>query len=166
MSRTASAATTTLAPRTSTTTASCTETEVIDILVASKLITIRPGDSSNIQDLISKGVDFKSKSPSIEIDLPNRGAIVRDVKIHSKNVAEIEVVFIVESGNKLPAIRGAPTALPTGQFPTEKVLDIIINIIKTTDNDAPQDVTLCVIVCGEDLSSTTAAPTTTTGIGE
>ena len=151
---------------TTTTTVSCTETELIETLVASNLIQIRPTEPSNIQDLISKGVDFNSNSPSIEIDLPKRGAVVRDVKLHSKNIAEIEVIFVIESGVKLPAIRGSPTVLPYEQFPTEKVREILINVLKTTDNASPQDVTLCVIVCGEDIPTTTSTTTITTSTVE
>ena len=138
-----------------TTQVSCTETEVIETLVTSNLIQTRPTDLSNKQDLISKGLSFNSNSPSIEIDLPKRGAIVRDVKLPSKNIAEIEIIFVIESGLKTSPIRGSPTGLPSEKFPTEKVRDIIINIIRTTDGNAPEDVTLSVIVCGEDLPSTT-----------
>ena len=105
--------------------------------------------------MISKGLDFLNNTPSIEIDLPNRGAVVRDVKISSKNVDEVEVTFVTESGVQTPPIRGSPTDLSKDQFPTEKVRDIIITILNTTDNAAPEDVVLSIIVCGEDLPATT-----------
>lgn len=133
----------------------CTETELVETLVSSNLIQIRPVGLLNTQDLITKGLDFNKNNSSIEIDLPKRGAIVRDIKLPSKNVEEIEVIFVVESGAKTSPVRGSPTALPTSEFPGEKVLDIIINILKTTDDELPQGVTLSVIVCGEDLPSST-----------
>jgi hypothetical protein len=144
------------ASSTGTTPMTCTETELVETLIALNLIQTRPVDLPNKRDLIGKGLDFNNSSPSFEIDLPKRGAIVRDIKLPSKNVAEIEVIFITESGRKTTPISGAPTALPTENFPTEKVLDIIINIIRTTDGNLPQDVQLSVIVCGEDLPSTTS----------
>jgi len=130
---------------------------LVEILVTSNLIQIRPVDLSNKQDLITKGLDFNRNVSSIEIDLPQRGAIVRDMKLSSKNIAEIEVIFVIESGLKTSPIRGSPSALPNEKFPTEKVRDITINILKTNDTGLPQDVTLSVIVCGEDLPSTTTA---------
>jgi len=135
----------------------CTEIELVETLVTSNLIQIRPVDLSNKQDLITKGLDFSSNVSSLELDLPKPGAIVRDVKLSSKNIAEIEVIFVIESGRKTSPIRGSPSALPNDKFPTEKVRDITINILKTNDNGLPQDVTLSVIVCGEDLPTTTTA---------
>jgi hypothetical protein len=143
----------------STTQVTCTETEAIKTLVRSNLIQIRPIDLPNKKDLIKKGLDFTRNFASIDIDLPKRGAIVRNIKLLSKNVAEIEVIFVIESGFKTSPIRGSPIALPNDKFPTEKIRDIIINIIKTNDDDFPQDVTLSVIVCGEDLPSTTKTST-------
>ncbi len=135
----------------------CTETELVETLVRSNLIQIRPIDLPNKQDLITKGLNFNSNFPSIEIDLPKRGAIVRDIKLLSNSIVEIEVIFVIESGLKTSPIRGSPIALPNDEFPTEKILDITINIIKTTNDDLPENVTLSVIVCGEDLPSTPTA---------
>ena len=140
-----------------TTPMTCTEAEVIEILVTSNLIQIRPDNLNNKEDLISKGLDFNTSTPTFEIDLPKRGAIVRDVQLHSKNIDEVEVVFVVESGRLTAPIRGSPSALPKDEFPTEKVRDITINILSTTDHSSPQDVTLSVIVCGEDLPTVTTA---------
>jgi hypothetical protein len=119
------------------------------------LIQTRPTDLTNKQDLQTTGVDFSSNSPSFEINLPSTGAIVRNVKLSSKNIAEIEVIFVTASGLTTSPIQGSPIDFPTVNFPTEKVHNITINIIKTTDGGVPQSVTLSIIVCGEDLATTT-----------
>jgi len=138
-----------------TTPVTCTEIELIGTLIASNLVQTRPTDLPNKQNLQTTGVDFTSNSPSFEIDLPSTGAIVRNVKLSSKNVAEIEVIFVTASGLTTSPIRGSPVNFPTDNFPTEKVRNITVNIINTTDASFPQSVTLSIIVCGEDLTTTT-----------
>ena len=132
----------------------CDEMEYIDTLVSTNSVKILPNDITNKRDLISKGVDFTDKNPSIQIDLPNDGAVVRDIDVTSNNVAQIEVTLITQQGRKVGPIEGGPTSLPTSQFPTEKVVNIIVKIVKTTDNDAPGGVTLSVIACAEGKSTT------------
>ena len=93
------------------------------------------------------------------IDIPKGGAIVRDIKVPSSNIAEIEVIFKTESGVQTAPIRGAPTSLPKDKFPTDKVSEIVIKVIKTTDDKAPEDVTLSIIACAEGVTTgTTTTP--------
>jgi hypothetical protein len=93
------------------------------------------------------------------IDIPKGGAIIRDIKVPSSNAAEIEVVFKPESGDNIVKVTGAPTSLPKDQFPTDKVSEIIIKVIKTSDGKAPEDVTLSIIACAEGVTpGTTARP--------
>ena len=131
--------------------------EYINTLVEAGSVSTTPKDIPKKGDLISKGVDFTDNKPSFVIDVPNKGAIVRNVKVPSSNVAEIEVVFTKKSGGEPVRVRGAPTSLPTDKFPKGKVTKIVVNVIKTTDDKAPQDVTLSVIACAE-ASTTTKAP--------
>jgi hypothetical protein len=135
----------------------CNEIEYINTLIATDSVKTQPDDINNIENLITNGVDFTSKKPSFIINVPNGEAIVRDIKLFSSNVAEIEVVFTTESGSQSSPIQGAPTSLPTTNFPTEKVTEIVINVKKTTDGNAPKDVTLSIIVCAEGTTITTGA---------
>ena len=134
----------------------CDEMEYIDTLLAINSVKILPTDISNKPDLISKGVNFTDKNPTIQIDIPNGGATVRDIDLTASNVAQIGVTFIDAQGRQTGPIEGGPTSLPTSQFPAEKVTNIIINIIKTTDGDAPEDVTLSVVACAEGKTTTIA----------
>ena len=129
--------------------------EYIDSLIATDSVKTTPKDIPNKEDLIKKGVDFTDNKPSFVIEVPNGGAIVRDVQVPSKNVAEIEVIFTTKSGQETAPIRGSPTSLPTDKFPTEKVVEIIIKVTKTNDYQSPQDVTLSVIACAEGRVTTT-----------
>ncbi len=133
---------------------SCDEIEYINNLIATDSVKTQPDDITNKQDLITNGVDFTSEKPSFIINVPNGGAIVRDIKIFSSNVAKIEVVFTTESGSQSSPIQGAPTSLPTNNFPTEKVTEIVIKVKETTDSNAPKDVTLSVIICAEGTTTT------------
>ena len=128
--------------------------EYIVSLIATNSVKTLPNDISNKSDLISKGVDFTDKNPTIKIDIPNDGAIVRDIDLTSNNVAQIEVIFIDAQDRQTSPIQGGPTSLPTSQFPKEKVTNIIINILKTTDDNAPEDVTLSVVACAEGKTTT------------
>jgi hypothetical protein len=131
--------------------------EYINTLIATDSVETQPDDIKNKEDLITKGVDFSSTKPSFVIDVPNGGAIIRDIVVFSSNIDEIEVVFTTESSLESSPIRGAPTSLPTKEFPTEKVIEIVIKVKKTTDGNSPKDVTLSVIACAEGLTSTTRA---------
>ena len=134
----------------------CEEMEYINTLIATHSIETQPTPIPNKEDLITKGVDFTDTKPIFVIDIPEGGAIVRDIDVFSSNVAEIVVVFITESGRETTPIQGGPTSLPTTEFPTEKVSEIVIKVKETTDNSAPQDVTLSVIACAEGTTVATS----------
>jgi hypothetical protein len=142
---------------TTTTGTYCDEMEYINTLIATDSVKTQPDDITDKQDLIKKGVDFTYEKPSFIINVPNGGAIVRDIVVFSSNVAEIEVVFTTASGRGSTPIRGAPTSLPTNEFPTEKITEIVIKVKKTTDNNSPKDVTLSIIACAEGINTTTPA---------
>jgi hypothetical protein len=131
--------------------------ELVGILISTNAVSTTPVDVSNKEDLIRKGVTFTDKNPIFVINLPNGGAIVRDVKLHSKNVLEVEIIFKTESSREFNPIRGTPTALPKHDFPAEKVDEIIIIIKKTTDGKPPQHVTLSIIACAEGTTTTTSS---------
>ncbi len=147
--------TTTTAPAT-TTGKLCAEMEYIQTLIETNAVQTYPTNIPNKQDLITNGVDFTERKPSLLIHLSNGGIIVRDIDMFSKNVAEIEVNFTTASGRETGSIHSAPTSLLPNQFPAEKVTEIKIRITKTSDGDAPQNVTLSVIACAEDTTSTTS----------
>ncbi len=134
----------------------CDEMEYINTLIDTNSVKTVPTDISDKQDLITNGVDFTDKMPSFVIDVPNGGAIVRDIKLSSTNVEEIEVVFTTKSGRGTTPIRGAPTSLPTNQFPIEEVVEIVIKVKKTTDDQSPKHVTLSVIACAEGVTTTSS----------
>ena len=148
--------TTTISPET-TTTKFCDEMELVGILISNNAITTTPVDLPNKEDLIRKGVNFTEKNPIFVVDIPKGGVIVRDIRLPSTNVLEIEVTLTTESGRRLEPIQGPPTSLPKNEFPTEKVGEIIIVVKNTTDGNAPQDVTLSMISCSEDFITTTLA---------
>jgi len=139
----------------------CEEMEYINTLIAIDSVEVKPNDISNKQDLISKGVDFSDLKPVFVIDIPTGGAIVRDVKLKSSNVVEVQVTFTSESGVELTPIVGSPTSLPAEQFPTEKVSEVVIKVTKTTNGNAPQDVTLSVTACAEGLTTVTTTEAST-----
>jgi hypothetical protein len=130
--------------------------EYIDSLIATDSVKTTPKDIPNKEDLIKKGVDFTDNQPSFVIDVPNGGAIVRDIQVPSKNVQEIEVTFTTRSGQETTPIRGSPTSLPTDKFPTEKVVEIVVKVTKTNDYQPPKDVTLSIIACAEGTVTTTS----------
>ena len=131
--------------------------EYINTLIETNSVKTQPDDIPDKEDLITKGVDFTDKTPSFIIEVPKSGAIVRGIDLLSTNVAEVEVVFTTVSGRETIPIRGAPTDLPTKEFPTEKVREIIIKVTKTSDGYAPKGVTLSVIACAEGTVATTTA---------
>ena len=135
----------------------CQEEEYIDTLISTNSIEITPKESCNIEDLSTKGVDFSYKYPSFVIDIPKGGILVRNVKIPSENILEVEIIFTTEDGQGKSPIRGAPTSLPTSQFPSEKVGEIVVNVVNTTDGEAPKDVKLSVTICAEDIPTGTSA---------
>ena len=141
------------APGTTTTGKTCSEMEYINTLVATDSVRATPKDIPNKGDLISKGVDFTDKNPTLVIEVPKGGAIVRDIKVPSSNVDEIEVVFTTQYGDEKVVVRGAPTSLPKEQFPQGKVTEIVVKVTKTSDGKAPADVTLSVIACAEGITT-------------
>ena len=137
-----------------TTTKYCDEMEYIQTLIDTDSVKTSPIDIPNKGDLVKEGVDFTDQTPSFIIDVPKGGAIIRDLDVISANVAEITVVFTTQSGEKVGPIRGAPTTLPTEEFPKEKVDEIVIKVTKTTDYRPPQDVILSVTACAEGITTT------------
>jgi hypothetical protein len=134
----------------------CQEMEYINTLIETDSVRSTPTDVLNKQDFVTKGIDFTDENPTIVIEIPSGGTVVRDVKVASSNIVEIEVIFTTESGHETSPVRGAPTSLPTDEFPTEQVSEIIIKVIKTSDDSAPEDVTLSVITCAEGTTSGTS----------
>ncbi|CAF1528646.1 unnamed protein product, partial [Adineta steineri] len=132
---------------TTTTTFQCNHMEYIDKLIASNSVSIVSENIANKEDLINRGVDFVELNPIIVIDIPKNGAIVRDVKVTSTNGAAIVVTLTTVEGETLSPIRGNPTSLPNDKFPTELVAKIVIEILETTDNHSPKQVTLSVVAC-------------------
>ncbi|CAF1509472.1 unnamed protein product, partial [Rotaria sordida] len=71
-----------------------------------------------------------------------------------------EVVETTVEGNTLSPIRGNPTSLPNDKFPTELVAKIVIEILETTDNHSPKQVTLSVVACAPGVTVGTTEGTT------
>ncbi|CAF4193350.1 unnamed protein product, partial [Rotaria sp. Silwood2] len=139
----------------------CEVKEYINHLIATNSVRTMPTDFLNKHDLISRGVDFPDEQSVIIIDIPQGGTVVRNVKLLSSNVAQVEVRFATKSGSEITSLRGAPTSLPADMFPTEKVSKIVIKVTKTSDNYSPHDVTLSIIVC-EENSATYSTSTVST----
>lgn len=131
--------------------------EYINTLVVTNSLKTTPTDVPNKNDLIKNGVNFRDKNPSIVITLPTGGATIRNVKLQSDNVVEVEITSTIESGHKTPPLRGAPGSFAARQFPAEKVSEIVLKVIETIDGDEPQDVTLSVIACAEGLTVSPSA---------
>ena len=146
-------------PGTTTTGKYCDEMEYIQTLIDTDSVKTSPTDIPNKRDLVKEGVDFTDQTPSFTIDVPQGGAIIRDLDLTSPNVAEITVTFTTESGEIVGPILGAPTALPTEEFPKDRVGEIVIKVTKTTDYRPPQDVTLSVTACAEGTTTTTSRGT-------
>ena len=147
-------------PGTTTTGKYCAEMEYIDILIATDSVKTSPTDIHNKDNLINRGVDFNDQTPSIIVNLPQGGAIIRDIDLPSPNVEEVTLVFTTESGRQVGPIRGQPAELPTERFPEEKVAEIVITVTKTNDGVAPRQVTLSVTACAEATKGTTRRHTT------
>ena len=147
--------TTSAALSTATTAKFCDEMEYINTLIATNSVQVQP-DVQNKQDLITKGIDFTYDKPSFVINILPNGAIVRDINLFSSNVAQIGVTFTAVSGRETYPVMGAPTSLPAKAFPTEKVSQIYITVIRTNDRQPPQDVTLSVTACAEATATTTS----------
>ena len=147
-------------PSTTTTGKYCAEMEYIDILIATDSVKTSPTDIHNKDNLINRGVDFNDQTPSIIVNLPQGGAIIRDIDLPSPNVEEVTLVFTTESGRQVGPIRGQPADLPTERFPEEKVAEIVITVTKTNDGVAPRQVTLSVTACAEATKGTTRRHTT------
>ena len=127
----------------------CTEIDYIESLIATNAVRIRPNDQVNKQDLITEGLDFTDNTPTVKIDLPDGGLIIRDVKIPSLNIINVEIVFVPESGAATKSIKGKPTSLPIDEIPTERIGEIIIKIDQTSDGGSPKQVTLSILACAE-----------------
>ena len=153
--------TSTVTTQPTTTAKFCDVMEYVNTLIATNSVHTTSTDIPNKKDLIKEGVDFNETNPTFVINIRNGGAIVRDVKLPSNNIAQIEVTLTTESGRET-TVRGAPTSLPTDQFLTEKVTEIIVKVTKTSDGDAPHDVTLSVIACAGGSVITTATTSATT----
>jgi hypothetical protein len=151
---------TTPQPAETTTMFQCDHMEYIDKLIASNSVSIVSENIANKEDLIKTGVDFVEQNPIIVIDIPKNGAIVRDVKVTSTNVARIVVTLTTVEGETLSPIRGNPTHLPKNEFPTEHVAKIVIEIVETTDNESPKEVTLSVVACAPGVTVGTTERTT------
>jgi hypothetical protein len=132
----------------------CTEVELIQTLVSAQLIQITP-NVSNIEDVISVGIDFSDLGAQFDIELLDDGAVVHDLKLPSLNVVQVEVVFILVSGGSSAPILGAPTSLPKNEFPADKVRKISVKVLATSDGQFPKGVRLSVIVCSESSSTVT-----------
>jgi hypothetical protein len=131
--------------------------EYIGTLISSNAVSITPPDQTNLQELIHNGVNFKETNPILVIDMPSGGETVRDIKVHSTNVLEIEVTFTNEISRETSTIRGPPTSLPKQDFPKDKVSQIIVVIKNTTDDNHPEKVTLSIVACAEGITTTTSA---------
>lgn len=125
----------------------CTVMEYIDSLIAVNAVATKPEIVVTKTDFISKGVDFTVRNPSVEIDIPLPGAIVRDLKIFSLNVEEISVVFITNTGYITTPVYGYPTRLSTNQFPSQKVMKVVIDFVKVYGSEPPKGVTISLIAC-------------------
>ena len=111
----------------------------------------------NKTDFIGHCLDFVNKNSTIVIEVPNDGAIIRNISVVSDNVKEISVNMTRKSDGMVTPIRGSPTDLPIDDFPIEEVSKIIIEFTSTTDNKSPTGVKLSVFAC---------APSATTRLTE
>lgn len=138
----------------------CEEAELIQWLLKTNSITF--DDTSNIKDLITNGVNFQETNPSIVIHIPFGGTQIQNIKLRSTNVHEIQLTFTTETGEKLKSIRTQLNNLKNQHFPRQKVIKLVIKILKTTDNDTPKGVTLSIEGCAVLTSSETSAHTSVT----
>lgn len=152
---TSSTSGTSVSQQSSTTKQYCEHMEYINTLVAIDAVQTSLEDISNKAHFIDKGVDFHGTNPIIVIDIPEDGAIIRDVALPSNNIERIRVTLTTVSDITLPAIEGAPTDLPSDQFPTEKIDVILIEILSTFDNKAPRGVTISVVACAPGITTST-----------
>jgi hypothetical protein len=135
----------------------CQEIEYIETLVSTKAIRIRPYDTPNKQDLITNGLDITYATPTFQINFPEGGLIIRDVKLSSLNIIKVQIVFVPDLGEDSTLIEGSATALPLNEFPTERIGEIIIKVIETTNGTSLSRVTLSVKVCGQEATTTSAS---------
>ncbi len=148
--------TTTSSSRASTTPLICKEKEYIDALVFANAIRIRPNTDVNTQDLITKGLDIADEKSTFKIDLPEGGLLLRDVKLSSLNIEKVEMILMPESGTDSTTIQGVPTSLPVNEFPSERIGEIIIKVLQTSDNNSLKQVKLSIIACEEATTTTTS----------
>ena len=129
--------------------------EYIGTLLDSNAVEVVTEEINDVNDFLKKGVNFVDQTPVIVINVPSKGAIVRDVKVPSENVAQISVTLTTDKGVTLAPITGKPTSLPKQKFPTDKVKKIVIEILATTDNESPKGVTLSVVACAPGITTAT-----------
>jgi hypothetical protein len=145
------------ASSTTTATLVCQETEYIETLLSTNSISIKPDNTLNKQDLVTNGLDFADTNPSFIINLPEGGLIIRGVTLPSLNILTVQIVFQPELGTNSTTLQGPPTSLPVNEFPTEKIGQIIINVIETLNGTSPSQVTLSVTVCSEPSTTTSSS---------
>ncbi|CAF3512284.1 unnamed protein product [Rotaria sordida] len=127
----------------------CQHMEYIDRLIESNSVTTKPDEIPNKTDFIKNGANFVNTNPMVIMNMPSEGAVVRNAKVQSDNVDDIMVIFTSKSGGYVSPIRGNPTALSTDDFPKEKIVQLVIVFLGTTDDKSPKDVTLSVVTCAE-----------------
>lgn len=127
----------------------CVSIDFINALIVRKGIHIDGALPANIGDFLKNGVTFTETNSTIELEIPNGGATVYDIKLSSSNVVEIEVVCSSVTNFVTAPIRGSPLSLPSEQFLKERTARCTIKNFKTTDGLPPADVTLSVLVCDD-----------------
>ncbi|CAF0880352.1 unnamed protein product [Rotaria sordida] len=127
----------------------CQHMEYINRLIESNSVTTKPDEIPNKTDFIKNGVNFVNTNPMVIMNMPSEGAVVRGVKVQSDNADDIMVIFTSKSGGYVSPIRGKPTALSTDDFPKEKIVQLVIVFLGTTDDKSPKNVTLSVVTCAE-----------------
>jgi hypothetical protein len=135
----------------------CQEIEYIETLVSTNAIRIRPYDSPSKQDLVTNGLNIAYATPVFQVNLPEGGLIIRDVKLPSLNIVKVQIVFVPDLGTPSTSIEGSPTALPLNEFPTESIGEIIIKVIETVNGTSPSQVTLSVKACGQEPTTRSAS---------
>jgi hypothetical protein len=130
--------------------------EYIDTLVEINAVSSISESVKDIGDLSKKGVDFTVANPILVVDIPKEGAVVRDVKVPSSNVGEIKVTLTTVDGVTLPPIQGEAMNLPRSGFTTDKVSQIVVQILTTTDGDTPKAVRLSVVACAPGITPATS----------
>lgn len=127
----------------------CVSIDFINALIVRKGICINGAVPVNIGGFLAEGVTLASMNSTIELEIPNGGATVYDIKLSSSNVDQIEVVCTSVSNFVTAPICGSPLALPSEQFLKERTARCTIKNFKTRDGLPPAAVTLSVLVCDD-----------------